>query len=185
MQSESQKLWFCLAGFDPFHLFCLVSLVTVLQYVRWWIVFVCSVEEKKGEQEGVCFSSSCTWPPIRHRIWDLWADREGNFKTQVSPLSNHFSSFRPTSSLVFILSLLQLEVQAPAAVRSRQYLPHVCLLRLSSTASHSCPSHQSTPGSCRQSGSSHWLHGCYGHHKHGWEPVENADNSISLSLFFQ
>lgn len=66
-------------------------------------------------------------------------------------------------------TLLQPQQQQQQQREAGQY-PFLCSLRLSSTASRSCPSHLSTPGSCHHTGRLHWSRDCCGHRKHGWEP---------------
>lgn len=78
MQSESQSLWFCLLGFDPFDLFCLMSLVSRLQHVRGrFFFFTCSVnKEKEKYSRFLYFKQPHITPPTVHLIGDLRADQE-------------------------------------------------------------------------------------------------------------
>lgn len=58
----------------------------------------------------------------------------------------------------------------PSSIKKLRVCVFSFSLTLSSTASHSCPSRQLTPGSRRHTGSSHWSRDCCGRRKHGWEP---------------
>lgn len=138
-------------------------------------------EERKREKLGfLYFKQLHITPPTVHLIWDLSADQEGNIRTQVSLLSNHFSSVHSDPLLLIFsvssfkfglvqLSLLQLG-SGPSSRNKLTVSVAACLLRLSSTASRSCPSHRSTPGSRRRTGRSRWLRDCYGRRKHDWVP---------------
>lgn len=76
VQSESQSLWFCLLGLDPFDLFCLMSLVSRLQYMRerlFFFFFTCSVnKEKRRNIQDFCISSNRTLHLQQFISFGIW-----------------------------------------------------------------------------------------------------------------
>lgn len=187
MQSESQSLWFCLLGFDPFDLFCLMSLVSRLQHVRGRFFFLHVVWIKKRRNiQDFCISSNLTLHLQQFISLGIWEQiRKENLRKRVPLLSIHFSSGRSTFVFSFNLSLVRFSlvqfssvslswVSGPGSRKKPTVSVSVCSLRLSSTASRSCPSLQSTPGSCRHTGRSRWSRGCCDRRKHGWEPEKKT-----------
>ena len=129
-------------------------------------------KQKKSKKEDFYIRSSCS----------LHLHRSGG-KTQFlffQITSVHSDPFLISTSFKFGLvhfSAVQYSLILRGTVGSSSEALTVtvcfCLIRLSSTATRSCPSHQSTQGGYRHTGRSHWLHGCYGLHKRGWEPGKN------------
>lgn len=158
----------------------------------WHVVWIKKMEKYSGflnfKQPHI------TLLPV-HLIWKERADQEGNLRTQVPLLSPHFQfslffffclSIWVNLSLVrFSLvqfSSVQLGFRCPAAVSLT--LSVSVLLRLFSTASRSCPSLQSTPGSCHHTGRLHWSRDCCGHCKHGLEPANKNRTCFTRTWCF-
>lgn len=139
-------------------------------------VFACSAAKEK--RENIFFANAqnhCnTWFGVCKRV---------RIETASSPSAPDHLSVWVRRRLVWF-SLVQLGfLQQGVYIPRRQNHAVSVLLTLSSTASHSCPSPRSTPGSCRRSGSSRWSHDCCGRCRDGSKPgvVKNKPQSLPVS----
>lgn len=127
--------------------------------------------KKKEEEEDFCVSSSCAFHLHQFISFGICEQIRKETSSFSSVKSLQFIQIQP----LFFLSLVRFTLVQFSFL---QLPPHsgkkltvcVCLLRLSSTASRSCPSRRSTPGSCRHTGRSRWSRDCCGRRKHDWVP---------------
>lgn len=153
MQSDNQSLWFCLAGFD-----LLIHSVTATVCLR---VCLCMCDQSKEERDIFC-----------NRIEPLQQFISSGMSEQIRNRNLILFFFWVCVSLVRF-SLVQFGFLQQGFWIPRSQNPRVSVsvfLTLSSTASRSCPSPRSTPGSRRRTGSPRWSRDCCGHCRGGLEP---------------
>lgn len=158
MQSENQSLWFRLAGFD---LFIHSVRATVCERLSLHVVQL----KKRGKRYFLQPHRTTTRGQL---IWDLWAGQNRNLILSFCSRSLQRLNPRKFGSVQF--SAVRLPPAGVSDPTQSETVSVSVFLTLSSTASHSCPSPRSTPGSCRHTGSSRWSHDCCGHCRDGSEP---------------
>lgn len=160
MQSESQPL-VLLSWIWPVYLLS-------QGYSMWACVFACSATKEKREK--IVFFCNRTEPLQQFNSFGI--SERVRTETSSSPSAPVLVGVRVRVGLLRF-SLVQL-----AFLRQGFHIPGSqnetvsvsVFLTLSSTASRSCPSLRSTPGSCRRTGSSRWSHDCCGRCRDGSEP---------------
>lgn len=179
-------LWFCLAGFD---LFIHSVRATVCERGSLLVVRL----KKRGKRFFFLFffQPLGTTTTVQLILGSLSGGQNRNLV-----LSFCSGSRRCPSPRTFVFASVQCSsassgqgFQIPGSQNQTESVS--VFLTLSSTASHSCPSPRSTPGSCRRSGSSRWSHDCCGRCRDGSEPgafkkrkTTKFDNLLSVSRVF-